>query len=388
MRLNDRTIAALPASGYKEQKTYTDDSVPGFGVRVGSKTKTFVLTYGDDRRRVTIGRYPIVSLAQAREKARTILAQRQLGLDQLPALTPTFKEVMKQYLAGRDATVRWRTRIKDEYVSKIFSGLSEKRLADITAPSVQAIIDDQDAPWTRHYCLGFFSGVMRYAIKHGHIDNWPLARLEAPITHHSRERVLTDNELRAVLQTARMWAAAGNQFGTIVELLVLTGQRRQQIGSLDRAHVEFDNNTITWPPELMKNNRKHTIPMGESVRALLPDGTNGLYFPNLYGYPFTAWSVHFTKFKLDSGTGEWTLHDLRRTLATRWQELGIQIATTEKMLSHSAVTGGLVGIYQRHSYLTEMRSAVVRWENWLQTLQSNTESTNGAELSGLHHQRA
>jgi integrase len=300
---------------------------------------------------------------------------------------------MKQYLVGRDDKVRWRTRVKDEYVSKIFIPIYDKRLADITPPSVQAILDGRDAPWTRHYSLGFFAGVIRYAIKHGHIDSWPLARLEAPISHRSRERVLTDTELRTVLQTARIWAAAGNQFGTIVELLILTGQRRQQIGSLDRSHVDFDNGTLTWPAELMKNNRKHIIPMGDSVRALLPHGTNGLYFPNLYGYPFSAWSVHFKKFKCDAGVEGWTLHDLRRSLATRWQEMEIDIATTEKMLSHSAITGGLVGIYQRSSYLAQLRRAIQQWEDWLQTLLSNEEGHDAGQHdtrgnTGVHHEAA
>jgi integrase len=117
--------------------------------------------------------------------------------------------------------------------------------------------------------------------------------------------------------------------------------------------------------------------MGAAVRVMLaPRGTNGPYFPNLHGEPFSAWSVHVRKFTRDCGFGDWCLHDLRRTLATRWQAMGIDIATTEKMLSHSAITGGLVGVYQRHSYLAEMRTAVQAWENHLHALLSTTEGIN------------
>ena len=126
----------------------------------------------------------------------------------------------------------------------------------------------------------------------------------------------------------------------------------------------------------MKTGKRHTIPMGDAAKALLPK-RSGLLFPNKFGQPFTFASNCDRAFRNDCGFGDWVLHDLRRTLATRWQEMGIEIATTEKMLSHSAITGGLVGVYQRHSYLDEMRAAVQKWEEYLQALLPTTEGTNG-----------
>jgi hypothetical protein len=64
-------------------------------------------------------------------------------------------------------------------------------------------------------------------------------------------------------------------------------------------------------------------------------------------------------------------------MATVWQESGVEIATTEKILAHSAITGGLLGIYQRSPYLTQMRDAVQKWEAYLHTLLSEEEGTNG-----------
>src|SRR5216684_2117629 len=115
MRLTDRTIAALPSPEHG-QKLYSDDAIPGFGVRVG-KSRTFVLTLGTERRRITIGRYPIISLAQARQKAKTILAQRQLGLDK--PLSPRFEAVQEEFLASREDKLRHTSYRKDFHRLKI-----------------------------------------------------------------------------------------------------------------------------------------------------------------------------------------------------------------------------------------------------------------------------
>jgi integrase len=129
----------------------------------------------------------------------------------------------------------------------------------------------------------------------------------------------------------------------------------------------------------MKTGRRHTIPLSNMTKAILEKTTpneQGLYFPSRVNSPFVGWSYHKAQFDDKSNVPNFRLHDLRRTLATRWQELDVEIATTEKYLSHSLITGGLVGIYQRSAYLEQMRSAIRLWEDWLQALLSNTENTN------------
>src|SRR5690242_9338875 len=127
MSLSDRAVAALKPPD-KGQKLYSDASIPGFGVRISQGgTKTFVLVVGDARRRITIGRYPIVSLTQAREKAKTILAQRQLGLDKPPS--PHFEAARELYLAERDRKVRKLTRARDGYLFKLFDSFDRIRIS-------------------------------------------------------------------------------------------------------------------------------------------------------------------------------------------------------------------------------------------------------------------
>jgi integrase len=119
----------------------------------------------------------------------------------------------------------------------------------------------------------------------------------------------------------------------------------------------------------MKSKRRHTIPLSGTVQVLLEQlSGSDLYFPNKHGDPFTFASNLDRQFKKECGVGGWVLHDLRRSLATCWQAMGVPLEVTERMLDHSRITGGLVGIYQRHNYLVELRAAVEKWEKWLETL--------------------
>ena len=378
MRISDMTIQKLPPPE-RGQKFYPDDILSGFGVRVSQGgAKTFLLIVGKERQYITIGRYPIVSLAQAREKARTILAERQLGIVHKPS--PTLRAVKEEYLARRDGEVRTATRRGDTYLYKHFDGLMNRRLADITSEALEAIIVAIDAPSTRRSAYLRISGLFSYAVRKDYIDRSPVRSLAIPPDQTPRHRVLTNHELRAVLTYTRTLRLAGEKYGAIVELLIYTGQRRMQIGALHRNMVDFDTSTITWPPELMKTGKRHTIPLGPTTAKILgqlSSHPNGLYFSSRMGKPFCGWVYHFHKMTQELGFSDWVLHDLRRTLATKWQEMGIEIATTEKMLSHSAVTGGLVGIYQRSNYLAQMRIAVANWEEYLNTLLFEAEDANG-----------
>jgi integrase len=365
--LTDRQIASLPAPE-TGQRFHSDKSIPGFGVRISQGgTKTFVLIVGAERRKITIGRYPIISLSQARRHAKTVLARRQLGLEKPPS--PRFYEVKEEFLADRKKKLRASSYRKDPARLRVFDSLAKKRIGDIEPDDVEVILLNMPVATTRHEALVRFKLLIKFAQRRRYVSNWPLDALEDNFRSGSRQRVLTDDELCKVLANARIRRLAGDQFGAIVELLVYTGQRRGQIGSLHRSHADFEGGLLTWSPEMMKAGKQHTIPMGATVRALLePRQVNGLYFPNKYGEAFSFSSAHDRLFRRECGFADWTLHDLRRSFATAWQRLGIDIITTERMLAHSSTTGGLIGVYQRHSYLREMRAAIQTWEEYLRAL--------------------
>ncbi len=185
----------------------------------------------------------------------------------------------------------------------------------------------------------------------------------------SRDRVLSDAELKAV------WIAAEQmgQFGVIVKLLILTGQRRTEIGSLKWDYIKGDR--ITLPPEVTKNGREHSFPLSQagsgslsSHTAVSPSRPFGFLFSasSPATSSFSAWSKSHAQLLKLSGTSGWTLHDLRRTFATNLAALGVRQEVTEKLLNHvSGQVSGVAAIYNRHSYWNEQVAAMQAWETKL-----------------------
>jgi hypothetical protein len=172
------TVQKLPTpeSG---SKVYSDDSLPNFAVRVrNTGTKTFILTLGTERKRLTLGRYGVVTLAQAREKARKILAERELGIE--PKTSPTFKEVLHEYLDRRAAEVRASTRQADSYHFKLCEGLERRRIDEIGPKDIQAVIDKAGGPSTKRSAYIRLSGLFSYAVRIGYLDRSPVKALEIP----------------------------------------------------------------------------------------------------------------------------------------------------------------------------------------------------------------
>jgi integrase len=174
-----------------------------------------------------------------------------------------------------------------------------------------------------------------------------------------RERVLTDNELAAI------WRATDETgtFAGIVRSLILTGQRREEMAGMAWAELSDDFSIWTIPANRTKNGMIHIVPLPEPTRELLraTPQTNDLVFPGLKG-AFSGWSKAKAALDARSGVGDWRLHDLRRTMATGLQRLGVRLEVTEQILNHvSGGRAGVVGICQRHDFAEEKRAALAAW---------------------------
>jgi len=367
MRLTDISLRALtpPEQGVK---VYYDDGFKGFGFRVSQAgTKAFILATGKNRDRVTIGRYPIIGLAEARDVARKMLAERTLGRHQTPrialgAALDLFAEQHTAKLAPR--THKEIVRLFTKHLAK----LRTKKLADITTHNITNITDKTKPSEGEHFhraCKTFF----RWCVRRRLLQHSPIEGLELPSMWKPRERVLSDDELRTVWHAAD---ALGGHFSAIVKLLILTGQRRSEIGGLRASYIE--NNAICLPSEITKNRRAHTFPIGASAAAILSSNTTTgttTIFParGKPTQPFNGWSKAKTELDQKAKIVPWTLHDLRRSFATGLQRLGVRIEVIEALLNHvSGTRAGIVGVYQRHHYQDEMRDAVERWEIHLHTI--------------------
>ena len=385
MRLTDISIKALPPPA-KGQVTYTDDTVPGFGVRVSQGgVKSFVVVYGRSRRRATLGRYPTISLQDARKAAKQLLAERALG--KRDATPIDFEEALTLFLSTHFPTGYPKPRTKAETKRLLdrhfLAPLRHEKLADIQTEEISRIIDRlQGTPSEARHAFAAIRQFFNWAAGRGYVSRSPCERLRAPGQAVSRDRVLTNNELRRILARAR---ADDSTFTKIVQLLLFTGQRRDEIASLRPEWIDFKNRTITLPPQITKNKRQHTFPFGKLAGAVLKAAMTKmedekkdeekkekpklLFAARGRNTPFAGWSKAKPAFDSGCPISHWTLHDLRRTCATNLAALGVPVHVTEKLLNHvSGTTSGIVAVYQRHTYLDEMREAIEAWEKFLRPL--------------------
>jgi integrase len=382
MRLTDISVRALsvPAKG---QKTHWDDTLPNFGCRVSQGgTRSFVVQHGHDRQLVTIGRYPVISLADARTEAKRILAERTLGKHR--PRTARWDEALKLYLAAckaknRPRTVEGYTRLINRYFP-----FKHRQLSEIASDEIERRLGNIEKPAERNHALvavkvflGWCQKPPRRYIAHNPCEGM------VPTKRKSRKRVLNDQELAAVYRTA---IEGVDTFSHIVVLLILNGQRRTETASLDRSWFNTSDRTITLSDWITKNKQEHTFPYGDATEALLKRLANlgSLLFPatreHVRGKPTTTyagWGKDKKAFEKRCGVSGWTLHDLRRTFGTRLAQLGVLPHVVERLLNHrlgaisnktEGVLTAVAEVYNTYAYMPEMRDAIARWEAHLASL--------------------
>lgn len=366
LRLTDMAIKKLPhpANG---QVTHWDDLTPGFGLRCSAKSKSFVVMYGERRQLKTLGRYPHMSLSEARALARRFFVyheEKALGHD-LPAVS--FDEAKERFL--RDCENRNKPRTVADYTRHLnkhfrFSG----NLNEINRQQIMKVISRlSKTPSEQSHAYVAIRTMMNWCVRHGLIENSVVPHIKhgtAP-----RNRVLNDEELREVYLKS---LETPFPFGPIVQLLVLTGQRRSEIGSLRRSWIA--DGQAVFPEGFAKNKREHRLPlsnMAQEVVERLPE-TGDLLFPAATNPEkvFSGWAWHKARFdEALEDVAPYTLHDLRRTFATVHAKIGTPIHVTEKLLNHvSGTISGIAAVYNRHSYSEEMRGAVAQYDEYIAKL--------------------
>ena len=362
MRLTDLLIRkiASPKSG---QKTYFDDSLKGFGVRVSQGgTKSYVVMYGKDRRLKTLGRYPTMTLKEARAAAKRVQGELALRSPQAwdrPNIT--FQEAKERFLA--DSEARNKPKTVYEYRRLLIRYFTyEKKLHEITRHDIMKVVGKlRNTPVEERAAFVAVRTLMNWAVKHGLIDASPVPKLTYQA--RARSRVLSEHELKLVWHRAE---EVGYPYGRIIQLLIVTGQRRGEIAALRRSWINDD--TITFPAGFTKNKREHTFPIGALTQEIINDlpKETDLLFPSRFGddAPWNGWAKAKRYLEEPLQIAPWTLHDLRRTYSSKMAELGVPIQVTEKLLNHiSGTVSGIAAVYNRYSYLEEMRDAVGRYED-------------------------
>lgn len=345
----------LPTRG---QVSHWDANVPGFGLRVSQGgAKTFVVL--DPRSKVrtqeTIGRYPLISLQDARTEAKRRLAEATLGKHRLRSVK--WSAAVTEFVNEKKRKRRAGTASGYERLLRHFN-FGETKLSDVSAHDIQRRLDKlASTPSEEQHTFVAARVFLRWAYRKHYITENPIGRMQAPHSYVPRERVLTNAEL------GKVWRACGDDaFGRIVKLLILTGQRVGEVTRLSSNMIGVE--AATLPAWLAKNNREHTFPLGPAAKSVMP-AANGKLFPSPSNPDKYFSNFSGAKARLDeaSGVSGWTLHDLRRTFATGLAAQGVGLPVIERLLNHvSGSFRGIVGVYQRYDFMPEMRAALEKWE--------------------------
>ncbi len=386
MRLTDATIRSL-AAPVRGQVTHTDDTLAGFGIRVSQGgAKSFVLVHGPRRDRVTLGRYPIISLSQARDKARVLLAEQTLGTASASKIK--FDEAKQAFLTECRRKNRPRT-VKD-YERLLTSHFAFGRIpiADINRLEISRKLDKlDDTPAEQNYAFRVIRRFFNFLIQKGHLAVSPCAGMRSPASTSPRTRVLTDAELKAIWDVCSRAEQRTDVISTpplptyfpqIVKLLILTGQRRGEVAALQTIYCDLatprqpnGSDTVILPAALSKNKRNHQFPIGGMAKELLlkavGEAEGSFLFParGKPNKPFNGWSKGKRVLDELSGVKAWTLHDLRRTFRTNLSKLGVAPHIAERLVNHISARSEMELVYDQHTYLPEMRDAIERWEREL-----------------------
>jgi integrase len=402
MRIDQRTVASLVLPEGKTDIICFDEDLTGFGFRIrlsgGRELRSFVCQYrwGGKSKRLNLGKANVLMAAEARKLAKSALAKVQLGIDpgqekrqRHGADAVTFSWLAQQFVDAKrsEGTVKPttiygldRVLLKADY----FKSLHSVSISQITRRDIAArllIITKTNGPVMSNRSRAALTNMFSWAVGAGLAEENPCIGLGKPPKEKSREHVLTDQELAAV------WKACGDdEHGRIIRLLILTACRRQEVGGMRWS--ELEKGTWTIPGSRTKNKKAHVLPITPMMQDIIEpiDDEGQPRVPRVVGRDplfgeraevgYTKWS--HDKPALDERLGDavqpWTVHDLRRSTATKMADLGVQPHIIEQILNHqSGHKGGVAGIYNRSSYKNEVRAAMLMWSDHIQSLVSGTE---------------
>ena len=287
-----------------------------------------------------------------------------IARDTIDALANQFIE---QYAKRKTRKNSWR-QTEHVFHDIVLPAWPGRTVHDIARRDIRELVERvaEDRPVMANRTLAVLGKFFNWACQRDVIPASPCVGVARPAEEHARVRVLDDAEIR------RLWLACeaiGGTAGACIKLLLLTGQRRGEIAHLKWNEVK--GNLLELPGTRMKGRQPHVVPLSTQASAIIAS------MPRIGDYVFGQSPVsHFHRIKqqLDAHMGKrvpWVVHDLRRTAASGMAKIGIAVPTIEKTLAHRSGTfRGIVGTYQRHTFVPEMTVALQRWADHVEGLVS------------------
>jgi integrase len=396
-RLTDASVKRLPAPP-GTRIDYGDLAFPGLSLRVsgcvGSRPERRVWAYtyriGGKQKRLTIGHYPDVSLAQAREAAGKARQQVRAGTDPAAAreeakrqdttVATVAESFIRLDLERRNRAPRYIEETRRIFRNHVLPRWGHRDIASITRRDIIALLDDvmergtvstgpdgkrrklKGGPILANRTLSAVRAMLNWCLRRGMIETTPGTLVERPGEETRRERTLTASEIRAIWNAAEQ---LGYPYGPYFKIAMLTGQRRAEVAKMEWGQVDLDKAIWTAQTKGNKTNEVPLVRMAVDILRTVPRiaGTDFVFTMNGHG-AVTGFSR--AKKLIDQATPElapWRNHDLRRTVATELGRLRVARFIIERVLNHT--DRSVTAIYDRHTYLDEKRAALEQWADHL-----------------------
>lgn len=375
VKLTARKLASLPAPASGRLEVW-DEDLPGFGVRIsatGHITATVMYRRAGRLRRATLGTLPPLSLADARDLARKALAGAAVGNDPAAAKAeersaPTFGELAALYMEKHAPRKRSAGEDRRIIERELLPGWRTSLAREIRRGDVIALLDGiaaRPAPIMANRTLALVRKLYNFGIQRGLVEMNPCAQLAPPGPEHRRERVLTEEEIR------KLWTALDSETSprlvAAIRLGLLTAQRPGEITQMRWQDVAEELGGWWWtlPAAFAKNRRAHRVPVSPQAKAVLDtlarDTSPWVLAGRRTGAHLVETSIarYVAELRERLRMEHFTLHDLRRTAASHMAGLGIYRLIVKKVLNHT--DSDVTGIYDRHSYDAEKRTALEAW---------------------------
>jgi len=365
--------------------------------------------HGGVHRRMTLGGYPVLSLADARQRARDTMAAATEGRDPAgevkAAKAPKpedsrdkIKTLIGQFDKRHLSGLKSGATVKRELDRHVVSQWGDRDIHSITKRDVIDILDgiaDSGRVVTANRVRAYLNKFLNWTVERDILPMNPATGVKPVAKETSRDRVLSDDEIRWFWQACEV---EGFPWGPFGKVLLLTGQRLNEAAQIADSEIRGD----LWhlSADRTKNGRAHDVPLSGPARDVLAgveriDGKAGLIFTTT-GKTAVSGFFKARAHLADAMTGiaskergepveipRWTFHDLRRTAATGMARLGIAVRVTEAVLNHvSGTGGGIVAVYQRHDYADEKRAALEAWGRFVLALVEGA-ADNVVQLAGV-----
>jgi len=372
---------------------YWDTDITGLALKVTPKgKKTFLVQYrpggrGTPTRKMTLGPFGNVTLHKAKTEATRILGLRAEGRDPVfekqqarqRVDSNKFVDVANDFLTkhvSQNRTVDETARIlKRDVLPK----WGRRSIHDIGKRDVNDLLDAVVARGSHvmaNRLLAALRKLFNWCVSRGTITTSPCSGISAPHREKARDRVLGDDELVSILNSAKQM---GGAFGAIIQILILTAQRRNEVSEITWSELDLDNNQWEIPGTRTKNEKPHFVHLSRQANAVFSstEHIGEFVFTSNGRTPFSGFSKSKKRLDKLSGVSNWRLHDIRRTVVSRMAKLGIAPHVADKISNHQSGTiSGVAAVYQRHEFIDERKNALDAWESYVQSLLQGIKHDN------------